>query len=85
MLRPFEVSPPNSRSLSYAAVRLRRLLSMQGKESEHNWSAREQAIQRVRGMLKGDVLERYPDTFLHGLKNGFMDASLKTVRSIPRP
>ena len=45
---------------------------------------RDQAIQRVRGMLKGDVLERYPDTFLHGLKNGFMEASLKTVGTIPR-
>ena len=30
-------------------------------------------------MLKGEVHERYTDTFLHGLKNGFMEASLKTV------
>ncbi|OJT13545.1 Protein STU1 [Trametes pubescens] len=58
------------------------LRPFEGKETEHNWSAREQAIQRVRGMLKGDVLERYPDTFLHGLKNGFMDASLKTLASL---
>ena len=35
-------------------------------------------------MLKGDVLERYPDAFLHGLKNGFMEAYLKTVGTIPR-
>lgn len=30
-------------------------------------------------MLKGEVHERYPETFIHGLKNGFIDASLKTV------
>ena len=51
----------------------------QGKETEHNWAAREKAILRVRGMLKGEVHERYPETFVQGLKNGFIDASLKTV------
>lgn len=30
-------------------------------------------------MLKGEVHERYPETFVQGLKNGFIDASLKTV------
>lgn len=34
-------------------------------------------------MLKGEVHERYTDTFLYGLKNGFMEASLKTVRVVP--
>ena len=36
---------------------------------------------RVRGMLKGDVHERYLETFSQGLKQGFMEASLKTVSS----
>ncbi|KAI0771878.1 clasp N terminal-domain-containing protein [Trametes elegans] len=58
------------------------LRPFEGKETEHNWMARDQAIQRVRGMLKGDVLERYADTFMHGLKNGFMEASLKTLASL---
>ncbi|KAI0637821.1 clasp N terminal-domain-containing protein [Trametes polyzona] len=58
------------------------LKPFEGKETEHNWMPREQAIQRVRGMLKGDVLDRYPDTFLHGLKNGFIEASLKTLASL---
>ncbi|KAH9853750.1 clasp N terminal-domain-containing protein [Lenzites betulinus] len=58
------------------------LRPFEGKETEHNWSAREQAIQRVRGMLKGDVLDRYADTFLQGLKNGYMEASLKTLASL---
>ena len=62
------------------------MLLLQGKETEHNWAIREQAIQRVRGMLKGEVYERYTETFLHGLKNGFLDASLKTVSTIlPQP
>ncbi|KAI0684173.1 clasp N terminal-domain-containing protein [Cytidiella melzeri] len=58
------------------------LKHFEGKETEHNWAPREKAILRVRGMLKGDVHERFMDTFLHGLKNGFMDASLKTLASL---
>lgn len=34
---------------------------------------------RVRGMLKGDVHERFPETFLQCLKQGFLEASIKTV------
>lgn len=30
-------------------------------------------------MLKGEVHERYTETFVAGLKNGFIDASLKAV------
>ncbi|KAI1792902.1 clasp N terminal-domain-containing protein [Ganoderma leucocontextum] len=58
------------------------LRPFEGRETEHNWAAREQAIQRVRGMLKGEVYERYTDTFLHGLKHGFLEASLKTLVSL---
>ncbi|OBZ76525.1 Protein STU1 [Grifola frondosa] len=46
------------------------LKHFEGRESEHNWLGRDNAIQRVRGMLKGEVHERYTETFLHGLKNG---------------
>ncbi|THG98554.1 hypothetical protein EW026_g3639 [Hermanssonia centrifuga] len=53
-----------------------------GKETEHNWAAREQAIMRVRGMLKGEVHERYPETFLQGLIQGFISASIKTLISL---
>ncbi|KAG6812660.1 hypothetical protein H0H92_001610 [Tricholoma furcatifolium] len=53
-----------------------------GKETEHNWGAREQAILRVRGMLKGDVHVRYLDPFLAALKEGFIQNSLKTVISL---
>lgn len=54
----------------------------QGKETEHNWAAREQSIQRVRGMLKGEVHTRFHEAFLLGLKNGFINASLKTVGAV---
>ncbi|KAG6911650.1 hypothetical protein DXG01_007900 [Tephrocybe rancida] len=53
-----------------------------GKETEHNWAAREQAILRVRGMLKGDVHLRYLDAFLLSLKEGFIQWSLKTLASL---
>lgn len=51
---------------------------LQGKETEHNWAPREKAILRVRGMLKGDVYERFTETFLSNLKP-FVDASIKAV------
>ncbi|KAF5363905.1 hypothetical protein D9756_000866 [Leucocoprinus leucothites] len=53
-----------------------------GKETEHNWAAREQGVQRVRGMLKGDVHLRYPDVFMASLKDGFMQWTLKTLASL---
>ncbi|TFK27085.1 hypothetical protein FA15DRAFT_666821 [Coprinopsis marcescibilis] len=56
--------------------------SFEGKETEHNWSARDGAVQRVRGMLKGEAHIRYPDTFFACLKEGFMQWSLKTLASL---
>lgn len=55
------------------------LYMRQGKETEHNWAAREQAIQLVRGMLKGEVHVKYQEQFLTGLKDGFIMWSTKTV------
>ncbi len=51
----------------------------QGKETEHNWASREKAVLRVRGMLKGGVHERFNEPFLQGLRQGFIEASLKAV------
>ncbi|TFY80271.1 hypothetical protein EWM64_g3741 [Hericium alpestre] len=53
----------------------------EGKETEHNWAARERAIIRIRGMLKGDVHVRYAETFLAHLKP-IADASIKTLLSL---
>ncbi|KAF8164925.1 clasp N terminal-domain-containing protein [Crassisporium funariophilum] len=54
----------------------------EGKETEFNWLAREQAVQRVRGMLKGDVHTRYTEPFLLALKEGFIQWSLKALASL---
>ncbi|EJD53867.1 hypothetical protein AURDEDRAFT_133525 [Auricularia subglabra TFB-10046 SS5] len=54
----------------------------EGKESEHNWAARDQAILKLRGMLKGEVHLRYPDVYLAGLKAGMLDKSVKTLMSL---
>ncbi|KAF9076427.1 clasp N terminal-domain-containing protein [Rhodocollybia butyracea] len=56
--------------------------AFEGKETEHNWSAREQSILRVRGMLKGDVHQRYFESFMACLKQGFIQWSLKTLASL---
>ncbi|KAF8076175.1 clasp N terminal-domain-containing protein [Lyophyllum atratum] len=58
------------------------LKPFEGKETEHNWAARERAVLRVRGMLKGDVHLRYLDVFLISLKDGFIQWSLKTLASL---
>ncbi|KAH7887935.1 clasp N terminal-domain-containing protein [Phlebopus sp. FC_14] len=56
--------------------------AFEGKETEHNWAARDRGIQRVRGMLKGDIHIRYPHVFLQCLKDGFIQSSLKTLASL---
>ncbi|KAL6299119.1 clasp N terminal-domain-containing protein [Sparassis latifolia] len=77
-VRPVYIASSRDLETEFASM----LKHFEGKETEHNWAAREKAIQRVRGMLKGDVHERFTDTFLFGLKNGFIDASLKTLVSL---
>ncbi|KAF8592524.1 hypothetical protein K439DRAFT_1400409 [Ramaria rubella] len=54
----------------------------EGRETEHNWLAREQAVIRIRGMIKGDAHTRYPETFIAGLKNGVLDGTLKALASL---
>ncbi|EGO01747.1 hypothetical protein SERLA73DRAFT_166267 [Serpula lacrymans var. lacrymans S7.3] len=54
----------------------------EGKETEHNWAARDRAVQRVRGMLKGDIQSRYLDVFIACLKDSFIQASLKALASL---
>lgn len=76
MAKPFEVCffPLFIYILSYD-------IFSQGKETEHNWALRDQSIQRVRGMLKGEAHIRFPEPFFLGLKEGFIQWSLKTVAS----
>ncbi|GJJ07339.1 hypothetical protein Clacol_001540 [Clathrus columnatus] len=58
------------------------LPAFEGKETEQNWLQRERSVLRVRGMLKGDVHVRFPEAFISGLKNGFLDGTLKSVASL---
>ncbi|KAI6034288.1 clasp N terminal-domain-containing protein [Pisolithus microcarpus] len=64
-----EASRPASRAAMVASPTLSQpsnesMSPNAGRETEHNWAARERAIQRVRGMLKGDIHTRYPDSLL---------------------
>ncbi|KAF9008682.1 clasp N terminal-domain-containing protein [Cyathus striatus] len=56
--------------------------AFEGKETEHNWALREQAVLRVRGMLKGEVHTRYTEAFFAALKDSFAQWSLKTLASL---
>ncbi|KZT26934.1 hypothetical protein NEOLEDRAFT_1161851 [Neolentinus lepideus HHB14362 ss-1] len=52
-----------------------------GKETEHNWISRDQAITRVRGMIKAEVHVQYTETFFAHLKQ-FLNWSIKTLVSL---
>ncbi|THH33792.1 hypothetical protein EUX98_g406 [Antrodiella citrinella] len=77
-VRPVYIASSRDLENEFASM----LKPFEGKETEHNWAAREQAILRVRGMLKGEVHERFTETFLLGLKQGFLDASIKASISL---
>ena len=55
-------------------------LTIQGRETEHNWNPREKAVIRLRGMLRGQAFEQFPDAFVAGLRSGFFEGLSKTVR-----
>ncbi|KAF9468966.1 clasp N terminal-domain-containing protein [Collybia nuda] len=77
-IQPVYITSSRDLENEFAAM----LKPFEGKETEHNWAAREQAILRVRGMLKGDIHSRYMDTFLVCLKEGFIQWSLKALASL---
>ncbi|KAF5388162.1 hypothetical protein D9615_000202 [Tricholomella constricta] len=77
-VQPVYIASTKDLETEFAAM----LKPFEGKETEHNWAAREQAIVRVRGMLKGDVHVRYMETFLTSLKEGFIQWSLKALASL---
>ncbi|KDQ10011.1 hypothetical protein BOTBODRAFT_36634 [Botryobasidium botryosum FD-172 SS1] len=53
----------------------------EGKETEHNWIPRDQAVLKIRGMIKGDAHIKYQDTFLAGLRL-ILERTLKTAQSL---
>ncbi|KAJ7095197.1 clasp N terminal-domain-containing protein [Mycena belliarum] len=76
-IRPVYVASSRDLETEFAAMHK----PFEGKENEHNWADRERAIQRVRGMLKGEIHLRYPDAFMGSLKD-FIQLSLKTLASL---
>ncbi|KAG0174960.1 suppressor of tub2 mutation [Apophysomyces sp. BC1021] len=51
------------------------------KETEHNWEARERYITRLRGILRGNSVEKYPDVLTAGIRQ-MVDGILKAVESL---
>ncbi|KAK7061538.1 clasp N terminal-domain-containing protein [Favolaschia claudopus] len=76
-IRPVYIASSRDLENEFAAMHK----PFEGKENEHNWADRERAIQRVRGMLKGEVHLRYTDAFLACMKD-FIQMSLKTLASL---
>lgn len=61
------------------------IFETQGRETEHNWLDREKSVIRLRGMVRGDVHERYPDAWFAGLKGGILENTLKAVSPFGDP
>ncbi|KAH9482989.1 Protein STU1 [Psilocybe cubensis] len=77
-IQPVYIASARDLENEFAAM----LKPFDGKETEHNWAIRDQAIQRVRGMLQGEVHVRYQEQFLAGLKDNFIMWSTKTLASL---
>ncbi|KAH8929470.1 hypothetical protein BT69DRAFT_1345868 [Atractiella rhizophila] len=57
------------------------LPAWEGKETEHNWMHRDSHIARLRGMIKGGVYQKFPDTFIQALRQ-VEPGVLKTLFSL---
>ncbi|KNZ61165.1 hypothetical protein VP01_1442g3 [Puccinia sorghi] len=57
------------------------LAPWEGKETEHNWQAREANLNTLRGMIKTDVHVQYPADFITGLKS-ISEGLLKSLASL---
>ncbi|KAJ9103654.1 hypothetical protein QFC19_004229 [Naganishia cerealis] len=54
----------------------------EGKETEHNWQAREAGIMRVRGMVQSGVHKQFPATFTACLRQDFWQESIKGLLTL---
>lgn len=82
-ISPVYIASPGDLDRTFTAM----MPSFEGKETEHNWLAREQSILKLRGMLRTGVQDQLYDGFLAGLKSiheGILKAtaSLRTTLSI---
>ncbi|KAK4053956.1 suppressor of tub2 mutation [Microbotryomycetes sp. JL221] len=53
----------------------------EGKETEHNWVARDKSIARIRGLVRGGAAQKFKDAFLAALKS-VEEGILKTSSSL---
>lgn len=56
--------------------------SFEGKETEHNWQARESSILILRGMLRSGVGSHFPADLVAGLRGQVLDGVLKALASL---
>jgi CLIP-associating protein 1/2 len=57
------------------------LPSFEGRESEHNWMARDTSIAKIRQLLRGNAYRDYQATFLTKIK-ALLDGILKALNSL---
>lgn len=55
--------------------------SFEGRESEHNWLAREKNIKKLRHLARGNAYHDFQATFQAGIKS-LLDGIMKTVNSL---
>ncbi|EPS36579.1 hypothetical protein H072_9833 [Dactylellina haptotyla CBS 200.50] len=57
------------------------LTDLSGKETEHNWAARERHVTRIRELLRGNAPEDHPVVFATSIKT-LTDGIMNTVKSL---
>jgi CLIP-associating protein 1/2 len=45
------------------------LSAFEGRESEQNWTLRDKHITRLRGLLRGNAYQEYPNSFMNGISS----------------
>ncbi|PLW54952.1 hypothetical protein PCANC_02753 [Puccinia coronata f. sp. avenae] len=77
IIHPIFVSGPRELESIFAKM----ATPWEGKETEHNWQAREANLNTLRGMIKTDVHMQYPADFVAGLKS-ISEGLLKSLASL---
>lgn len=54
------------------------------KETEYNWEARDKALTRLRGILRGNASDKYHDSLMLGVRQ-MVDGILKAVSLFSSP
>ena len=85
-----EAPPPSQEAIEPFYVHSQRELedmfkemlpAFEGRETEHNWLARDKSVRKVRRLLKGNAPTDFNAAFLAGIK-GMMDGIIKTTNTL---